>query len=257
MNERKMYFAFGGALLLTVAGLWNRLKYVRRTKKLMEEKNEQIRKEREEAQHQRMKAELLDVRHKIARDLHDDIGSSLSSIAIYSEVAQRIAEDKVPEASGILRNVGEIAQEAMDNMSDIVWTINPSNDKLDDIMQRLQVISNQLREARNITVHFEVPEDVKEVRLTMQQRKNVYLIFKEAINNIAKYSGASNCYVLMKKQEEHIIVSIKDDGKGFSETVASLGGNGLMNMHKRAEEMSGTFEVNSVQGRGTEIRFTL
>jgi two-component system, NarL family, sensor histidine kinase UhpB len=254
-NERNMYMVIGIFLLIMVAGLWSRLKLVRRTRKMMDEKNEQIRKEKEEAEQQRMRAEMMDMRHKIAKDLHDDIGSSLSSIAIYSEVAQKITSDKIPEASKILGNVGEIAQDAMENMSDIVWTINPVNDKLDDIMQRLKILAGQLREARNINVHFDVADDISEVRLNMHQRKNVYLIFKEAINNIAKYSGASNCYVLIKKNDDQVMIGIRDDGKGFTSTGDSLGGNGLINMSNRAVEMGGKLEVVSGYNLGTEIKF--
>jgi two-component system, NarL family, sensor histidine kinase UhpB len=254
-NERNMYMVIGIFLLVMVAGLWSRLNLLRRTRRMMDEKNEQIRKEKEEAEQQRMRAEMMEMRHKIAKDLHDDIGSSLSSIAIYSEVAQKITSDKIPEASKILGNVGDIAQDAMENMSDIVWTINPVNDKLDDIMQRLNILAGQLREARNINVHFDVPDDIKEVRLNMHQRKNVYLIFKEAINNIAKYSGAGNCYVLIKKKDDQVMISIRDDGKGFTSTGESLGGNGLINMNNRAREMGGNLEIVSGYNLGTEIKF--
>jgi two-component system, NarL family, sensor histidine kinase UhpB len=254
-NERNMYMVIGIFLLVVVAGLWSRMRLLRRTRKLMDEKNEQIRKEKEEAEQQRMRAEMMDMRHKIAKDLHDDIGSSLSSIAIYSEVAQKITSDKMPEASKILVNVGGIAQEAMENMSDIVWTINPVNDKLDDILQRLNILSGQLREATGINVHFDVPDDIREVRLNMHQRKNVYLIFKEAINNVTKYSGARNCYVLIKKKDDQVMISIRDDGKGFTNTGDSLGGNGLVNMNNRAVEMDGKLEIVSGFNLGTEIKF--
>jgi|GEM_PF-2645355 len=254
-NERILYVVLGIFLLLTVFTLWSRLNLARKTKRLVEEKNEQIRAEKEIAEQQRVRAELMDMRHKIAKDLHDDIGSSLSSIAIYSEVAQKITFEKVPEASKILTNVGEIAQEAMENMSDIVWTINPVNDKLDDIMQRLKLLAEHLKEASNITIHFDVPDDIREVRLNMHQRKNVYLIFKEAINNIAKYSGASNCFVLIKKQDEQILIMIKDDGRGFENKIGSMGGNGLINMQQRAQEMGGELEVFSEKGKGTELNF--
>jgi two-component system, NarL family, sensor histidine kinase UhpB len=254
-KERMLYIALGVFLLLAVITLWSRLKLARKTRKLIEEKNEQLKVEKDFAEQQRVKAELLDMRHKIAKDLHDDIGSSLSSISIYSEVAQTITGDKMPEATKIINNVGEIAREAMENMNDIVWTINPANDKLDDIMQRLQLISDHLKEARNISVHFDIGDNIREVKLTMNQRKNIYLIFKEAINNIAKYSGADNCFVIIKKQDELILVSIRDDGAGFDRRIQSMGGNGLINMSQRAQEMNGKLEVISGKQSGTEIRF--
>jgi two-component system, NarL family, sensor histidine kinase UhpB len=255
-RESRFYIAIGIFLLFAVVALWSRLNLARKTRKILEEKNAQIRAEREIAEQQRLRAELMDMRHKIAKDLHDDIGSSLSSISIYSEVAKNITAGSNPEANKILSSVGEIAQDALENMSDIVWTINPVNDKLDDIMQRLQVISNRLKEVKDINVHFQVSGGVRETSLTMRQRKNVYLIFKEAINNIAKYSGASNCFVVMEKKDETIFVTIKDDGKGFESSNGGMGGNGLVNMKQRALELDGTFAIASAKGQGTELNFT-
>jgi signal transduction histidine kinase len=255
-RERLYYGVIGAILFLAVLALWSRLTLVRKTKKLLEEKNRQIQAEKVIAEQQRVRAELMDIRHKIAKDLHDDIGSSLSSISIYSEVAGKLTAGQAPEVNKILVNVGKIALDAMENMNDIVWTINPMNDKLDDIMQRLHVLSAHLKEASNIVVHFDVPDNIHETTLTMNQRKNIYLIFKEAINNIAKYAGASNCFVRIEKNGDLVIVNIRDDGNGFDQRTASLGGNGIINMEKRAAEMNGTFELRSAPLKGTELSFS-
>lgn len=255
-TEKKMYLILGGFLLLTVFALWHRLYYVHKTKKLLEEKNEQIRVEKEISEQRRVATELLDMRQKIARDLHDDIGSSLSSISIYSEVLQNLALEKVPDARKILIHVGEIAQEVMENMNDIVWTINPVNDKLEVIIKRLKLLSEQLKELRNIQVHFDIQENVSNSSLSMQQRKNLYLIMKEGINNMAKYSKASNCHVILKNNEGRLHMIIKDDGKGFDKNLAGLEGNGLINMKERAREINGEFELITEKNKGTEIHLT-
>jgi signal transduction histidine kinase len=196
---------------------------------------------------------IQDVRNKISRDLHDEIGSALSSISIYSEVVKRLTEDKVPEASNVISNISESSRTAMDNMSDIVWAINPENDKFMHVFERINIFSSQLFEAKNIQSHIDIAPSVNEIKLTAIQRKNIYLIFKEAINNIAKYSRASNCYIVAEIKDKNIQIVIKDDGVGFENTAKSLGGNGMLNMKLRADEINGMLAINSIKNKGTTI----
>lgn len=253
-TERILYIILALILFFAVFVLWSRLNLARKTRLLLEEKNKQIQLAQEWAEEERTRAEVMQMRNKIAKDLHDDIGSSLSSIAIYGELAQKIISEKVPEAKKVLSNLEEIALEAMENMNDIVWAINPVNEKLEDIMSRLSLLAERLHESSNIEIHFEVPADVKQLKLSMQQRKNIYLIFKEALNNIAKYADAKNCYLRFKNLNGKLLISIKDDGKGFDELPESFGGNGLMNMRARVQEINGQIEIISSLGKGTEIK---
>ncbi|MEI6021167.1 MAG: sensor histidine kinase [Bacteroidota bacterium] len=254
-TERILYIILALILIFAVFVLWSRLNLSSKTRLLLEEKNKQIQLAQQWAEEERSKAELMQVRNKIAKDLHDDIGSSLSSIAIYGELAQKIISEKMPEAKKILSNLEEIALEAMENMNDIVWAINPVNDKLEDIMSRVSLLAERLHESTQIEIHFEVPADVKQLKLNMQQRKNIYLIFKEALNNITKYAGAKNCYMRFKNLNGKLLISIKDDGIGFDELPESFGGNGLMNMRARVKEINGQIEIISAKGKGTEIKF--
>ncbi|MBI3511687.1 MAG: hypothetical protein HY064_13580 [Bacteroidetes bacterium] len=198
---------------------------------------------------------LQEIRNKISKDLHDEIGSSLSSISIYSEVAKKMSAEKAPDISEIISNIGDTARSAMENMSDIVWAINPVNDKFDSVVNRLQLFAKQLFEAKQISFELSVPETLGDVRLTMQQRRNVYLVLKEAVNNVAKYSEAENCSVTIRRTDKKINVEVKDDGKGFAETGPSLGGNGLLNMKQRIEELNGIFNIISGIQQGTTISF--
>ena len=199
--------------------------------------------------------EMEKVRTNIARDLHDDMGSALSSISIYNEVAKKMTEEKVPEVASVLLNMGDTARESMDNMSDIVWAINPKNDKFSSILERVRVFANQLLEAKNIKLFLQTPENLNDLHLETRHRKNIYLILKECVNNVAKYSEAKNCFIIVEKKDKRMNIQIKDDGKGFEKTELTLGGNGLINMKQRAEELRGSLAITSEIGKGTIVNF--
>lgn len=202
---------------------------------------------------------MQEVRNKISKDLHDEIGSSLSSISIYSEVAKKITRKDSPEAESVLNNIGESARTSMENMSDIVWAVNPKNDRFKDILDRFNVFANQLMGAKNIVLHLITKENVDDLKLPMQHRKNIYLLLKEATNNVAKYSHAKNFYVTVEKNHSRMSIQIKDDGVGFESNPESLGGNGLINMKQRVDDLKGEFQIQSGKGKGTTltIKFNL
>ena len=202
---------------------------------------------------------IQNLRNKISRDLHDDIGSALSSIAIYGEVAKRYSQENPNQAMHILDNLQETTKSAMENMQDIVWSINPGNDKLRAITDRLQIFGNELLNARGISLDFIVQEDVKNKKLNVQQRNNIYLICKEAINNISKYSDAKKCTLEITYRDKNIQIVICDDGKGMQETKNGLGGNGINNMRTRTQEIGGIFSITSSQNMGTilSIKFPI
>ena len=138
-------------------------------------------------------------------------------------------------------------------MSDIVWAMNPNNDKFEDVIERVRIFSNQILGAKDINLSFRFPEDICQISISAQQRKNIYLIFKEAINNIAKYSLAKNCYVTGELLDKKVKIEIRDDGVGFEANKETLGGNGLINMKLRAVELGGDLSIMSEKGKGTII----
>ena len=127
------------------------------------------------------------IRNNIASDLHDDIGSTLNSISIYSEVAKQQAGKEIPA----LDLIGVNSRKIIESMSDIVWTINPENDSFEKIIVRMRSFAYQLLKAKKVEYTFEVDEKLNSIALPMQVRKNFYLVFKEAITNVVKYSEAS------------------------------------------------------------------
>lgn len=201
------------------------------------------------------------IRNKIAQDLHDNVGSTLSSIAVYSEVAQiHNQRQNREELSGAIARISDTAGEMISEMNDIVWAINPGNDSMATILQRMESFARPLLAARNIRFHFEAAPEVMELNLEMTRRKNFYLIFKEAVNNALKYADCVNLQVKISLRHRQLELAVQDDGKGFDRATAgasqSLSGNGLRNMEMRAAEMKGTLLIQSRPGQGTLIRLT-
>jgi len=192
------------------------------------------------------------VRNNIASDLHDDIGSTLNSISIYSEVAKQQAGKDIPA----LELIGMNSRKIVENMSDIVWTINPENDSFEKIIVRMRSFAYQLLKAKQVEYSFEVDEKLNPLSLPMQVRKNFYLVFKEAITNLVKYSCASRVFISLYEENKAIILKIRDNGKGIPENFETLG-NGLLNMKRRAEEIRAGLMIQSANGEGTSIEMML
>ncbi|HEY9401200.1 MAG TPA: two-component regulator propeller domain-containing protein [Pyrinomonadaceae bacterium] len=204
--------------------------------------------------------ELERVRTRIATDLHDDIGSSLSQIAILSEVvSQRVPADNAPVIEP-LSVIAGTSREMVDSMSDIVWAINPQRDHLSDLTQRMRRFASDILSARDIAFRFRAPDADEDIRLGADLRREVYLIFKECVNNLVKHSGCGQAELELRIVNHWIVLRITDDGRGFDATQTappsngngvSLGGHGLLSMRRRAAALGGTFEVESERGRGT------
>ncbi len=199
----------------------------------------------------RQKMKELELRNSIAADLHDEVGSSLSSIHMLSQMAKQqnfnLQED-------ILNKVSNNAHETMEKMSDIVWMIKPTENDGISLKERMQKFIYDVCSSLNINCSFKADE-LDKLKLSMEQRKNLYLIFKEAINNAAKYSGTKELSVLIEMQHKNLGMNIKDFGKGFNDQVASRG-NGLENMQIRAKELKGQLHILSKPEQGTELNLT-
>ncbi len=191
------------------------------------------------------------IRNSIARDLHDEIGSNLSNISIFSEVAEQqtgVASDTRP----ILKKINEYSRISMTAMSDIVWMINAKNDRFENIISRMRSLAAELFEAKHYQLHLDFDDQLNQLSLTMEERKNFYLIYKEAINNVAKYASCKNVWIRLTKENNTIKLMVRDDGIGFDRTVKNKG-NGLYNMEQRAEALKGKLGIGSKPGEGTNI----
>jgi signal transduction histidine kinase len=200
----------------------------------------------------RQQLKLQTLRNKIASDLHDDVGSTLSSIHIFSEMARNQSKEVLP----MLDTISESSKKMMDAMADIVWTINPENDNFEKIMDRMRSFAYELLLARKIDFEFDAKESLNDLKLSMEARKNLYLIFKEATNNMVKYSNADKAHFSLTEAEKMLTMIIHDNGKGFDMQSASSG-NGLRNMKKRAEEIGGALRIDSSPGDGTTIQLSV
>jgi len=195
---------------------------------------------------------LQDIRNKIAGDLHDDIGSTLNSISIYSEVARK----KDGQQDEALEMIGDASRKIIEAMGDIVWTINPENDSFAKIIFRMKSLAYNLFRAKKIEFTFHADEILNEKKLSLEERRNFYLIFKEAINNLVKYSNATQAAITLTNENDLIRLLIRDNGVGFDTTQDTIG-NGLKNMKRRADEMKAELKIESRKGNGTQIELTL
>jgi ligand-binding sensor domain-containing protein/two-component sensor histidine kinase len=194
---------------------------------------------------------LQNIRNKIAADLHDDIGSTLNSISVYSEVAKKDPARR----TNALNMIGESSRKVIDAMSDIVWTINPDNDSFEKIILRMRSLCYNLFRAKKIDFVFQADESLNNLKLSLEERRNFYLIFKEAINNLIKYSGADRVSITLANNSNKVIFIIRDNGAGFDST-EKYNGNGLINMKKRADEMNAQLIIESGVGEGTSIQLS-
>ncbi len=194
---------------------------------------------------------LLSMRNSISQDLHDDIGASLSNINILNELAKRNLAQ--PEKSkDYLSRASEDIQRISESLSDIVWNINPKYDDAESLFIRMKRYGADMFDGKNINGQFELPPAGAPLNMSMTQRRDLYLIFKEAVNNLVKYSGAKNAVVKITTDNTSLSMLVKDDGKGFEEGPGKTG-NGLRNMRQRAAASGADISIKSVPGQGTEI----
>ncbi len=196
----------------------------------------------------------LELRNQIAADLHDEVGSSLSSIQMLSQMVNNQPHTDEKEKA-ILQKMSTNAKETVEKMSDIVWMIKPGENDAVGLGERMQRFLYEIGESKNITCNF-TSKNLDLAELTMGQRKNIYLIFKEAVNNAVKYSGTSTIDVLLIKAGKQLSLTINDFGKGFDIELIRRG-NGLENMQNRAKELGGKLTQSSEIGKGTWIKLEL
>jgi signal transduction histidine kinase len=193
------------------------------------------------------------VRSRIASDLHDDIGSSLSQVAVLSEVAyQRAGGGKSGEP---IERIGELSREMLDSISDIVWAIHPHKDHLSDLKQRMRRFAADVLSVRNVEMRWSADDAARDVELPMELRQQVYLIFKESINNIARHAKATEVRIQLHVTNRQLALTVSDNGCGIQPRDIHEG-NGLKSMKLRASRLGGDLQVRSVAGQGTTLLLT-
>ncbi|RKZ14412.1 hypothetical protein DRQ50_08980, partial [bacterium] len=200
---------------------------------------------------------LEKLRTRIAADLHDDIGAGLTEIAIMSEViAQKLPPDQHGLVGAELGSITAASRNLVHGMSDIVWLVNPRRDSLHDLVARLGDVYGETARAANVTLRIRNVDSLKQVRLDMERRQHVFLIFKEAINNALKYSGGTTVSLDVETCGRRIGIRVSDDGRGFDPANAGSG-NGLANMRDRAARIGTELVIESAPGRGTVVSLTM
>ncbi len=200
------------------------------------------------------------VRTRIATDLHDDVGSSLSRMAILSEVLIRQAQSSDPARVRVLTEIADSARALVDGMSDIVWSIDPRRDDLNSLLARLRDFAADVLDARGIPCVFEAPPSAERVRLAADHRRHVYLILKEAVTNIARHARCSRAGIRVAVDGSTLIAEVWDDGQGLTEQPgrpeSRSGGHGLHNMKARAREIGARLDIRSTDA-GSAIRLSV
>jgi ligand-binding sensor domain-containing protein/signal transduction histidine kinase len=200
----------------------------------------------EELEHERA---LERERTRISQDMHDEVGSSLSEIAILSELAK-----KKPEESGAhIQEISDLASEIIDNVSEIVWALNPRNDTLDNLVPHLRRYAVKYLNLAQIRCSFDAPDKVPPYHLTAELRRNLFLVVKEALHNIVKHAYAQEVSVMVKLVDNSMEILIGDNGGGFNVDASGESGNGLRNMEKRMTDIGGVLTLTSSPGLGSRV----
>lgn len=193
-------------------------------------------------------------RNRISKDMHDEIGGGLTRIALITELmhTQHQLDDKTKH------DVNEIAgstRQLVESMSEIIWALNPHNDKLEDLLAYLREQTRHYFEPLNINYKISFPDTVPDITLSNEQRRNFFLVSKEALNNALKHSGASSIQFIADTADGKIKFSVIDNGKGIDGSPKRTGANGLHNMQQRMKDINGGIEWVSQNGSGTRVNY--
>mgnify|MGYP001301457508 FL=1 len=195
------------------------------------------------------------VRARIAADLHDDIGANLSQISIMSEVMKQKLGKAAEIETKPLAAIADTSRELMASMSDIVWAINPDRDNLNDLIQRMRRFATDVFSAKDIEFSFNAPANDRRIKIDLETRRELHLMFKEAVNNCVRHSGCSKVEINVAVDPQLIDIEVRDNGTGFDLGGNSFG-NGLASMRSRSEAVGGKMDVTS-SAEGTAVRFSV
>ena len=192
-------------------------------------------------------------RLRISRELHDEVGATLSGIAMYSHLAkEQIKANQTTEIEKSLNIMQQSTGAMVNKLNDIVWLINPDQDTLQKLIGRLEEYAIDMAAIKNIKVKITVPDKIAEINLPIDSRRNIYLFCKEAINNAVKYSQATKLELSAIEIKGSMEFAVRDNGRGFDTTMVRRG-NGLVNMQKRADAIGAKLILESKENEGASI----
>jgi len=213
-------------------------------------KKQQAKKEQEMLKQKEME------RMRIARDMHDEIGAGLTRILMRSEQVRLHLQTGKEIKNGILESLEKMGSESRElshNIGEIIWALNPGNDKLDNLFAYIRSYAYDYLEETDIKCRINFPEHIPDISVAPELRRNIFLIVKESLNNIVKHACATEVKITLTLFHNHFSIDIVDNGKGMTHIGSQENGNGLRNMEKRAIECGGNFIVESAKGKGIAI----
>ncbi len=195
-------------------------------------------------------------RLRISRDMHDEVGASLTQIAILSELVRKKREEPA-EMMKLIDRISGISSTVVDDMSEIIWAMNPKNDNLTSFLSYLRSHASTYLSDAGLRADLSFPDDAPDFPMTSEQRRNLFLVVKEALHNTVKHAGASRAWLKADLNGRSLTLAIRDDGTGFIPETCAGKGNGLSGMHRRIADLQGTFVIESAPGRGTLIHLSV
>jgi signal transduction histidine kinase len=208
-------------------------------------------------QNEQLAMEQSQIRNKIARDLHDEVGATLSGVTLFGELALRnISRNQFHDIDKYLHRISSECGQMAEKLIDIIWTTNTENVTLEKLFDHLQAYAKPICLSKKIELQFYLDDKIKESSFSEEVRNHLYLFCKEAINNAVKYSGGTIINLSVSKENDHYKIYMSDNGKGF-DVNANYEGNGLKNMKSRADDMGGNCLIQSAGDKGTTIHLTL
>jgi signal transduction histidine kinase len=197
------------------------------------------------------KLEVERTRMRIARDLHDDLSATLSSITYFTQAISGEDQKKLTETSrNYLNLISESATDSQEKIHDIIWTINSEFDSWEQLFLKLRRYAADLLDSQCIKYRLDIPTQLSAKSLGMEQRRNLWLIYKELLNNLVRHSKANQVEITLSLKGGRIILIVKDNGVGF-DLEDGLQGNGIKNIRRRSEDLGGSCKVDTVPGEGT------
>jgi ligand-binding sensor domain-containing protein/two-component sensor histidine kinase len=195
------------------------------------------------------------VKNRISAELHDDIGTKLTNINILSTLTKQSMDDS-EKAYELLKRISSEVQTSSEALDDIVWNINTKNDSLEEMIPRMRRYATEVLSGKSVKFNIQIPAQAQNMKLPMDKRHDLYLLFKEMINNIHKHAHATQVLVEIEMRDSDFVIHINDDGRGFSVDVPS-GRNGLINMKMRTQRWKGKLSIQSTLDKGTDIRVSI
>ncbi len=192
------------------------------------------------------------IRDEIASNLHDDLAASLSSLTMFSESNRRKAQKENAQNAEIFKRISDKSREILNQVRENVWEMNPRNDQSDEWFDRMIKFANETLESRQIDLELDIDPKIQHQIIPIDIRHDLYLFFKEVVNNIAKHSEANLVKIQILLQHNHFEMKIEDNGKGFNINELQKG-NGLINLKKRADNINGKYKIESEPNVGTSI----